>query len=111
MKKIPLRRCIVTREQLPKQELLRIVRDKEGKVSVDQTGKLGGRGAYIKKDIEVLNTAKSKNILSRVLEVNIPEEVYQEIDNSNFLHRLSISLTLLSTSNAYSDTLIICITS
>ena len=52
MKKIPLRRCIVTREQLPKQELLRIVRDKEGKVSVDQTGKLGGRGAYIKMDIE-----------------------------------------------------------
>ena len=77
MKKIPLRRCIVTREQLPKQELLRIVRDKEGKVSVDQTGKLGGRGAYIKKDIEVLNTAK----LSRALEVNIPEEVYQEIEN------------------------------
>ena len=73
MKKIPLRRCIVTREQLPKQELLRIV--------IDQTGKLGGRGAYIKKDIEVLNTAKSKNILSRVLEVNIPEEVYQEIEN------------------------------
>ena len=81
MKKIPLRRCIVTREQLPKQELLRIVRDKEGKVSVDQTGKLGGRGADINKDIEVLNTAKSKNILSRALEVNIPEEVYQEIEN------------------------------
>ena len=81
MKKIPLRRCIVTREQLPKQELLRIVRNKEGKVSVDQTGKLGGRGAYIKKDIEVLNIAKSKNILSRALEVNIPEEVYQEIEN------------------------------
>ena len=75
MKKIPLRRCIVTREQLPKQELLRIVRDKEGKVSVDQTGKLGGRGAYIKKDIEVLNTAKSKNILSRALEVSIPVSV------------------------------------
>ena len=81
MKKIPLRRCVVTKEQLPKSELLRIVKDKEGNVSVDLTGKLNGRGAYIKKDIEVLNIAKSKNILSRALEVNIPEEVYQEIEN------------------------------
>ena len=81
MKKIPLRRCVVTKEQLPKSELLRIVKDKEGNVSVDLTGKLNGRGAYINKDIEVLNTAKNKNILSRALEVSIPEEVYNEIEN------------------------------
>lgn len=81
MKKIPLRRCVVTKEQLPKQELLRIVKDKEGNVTVDQIGKLNGRGAYIKKDIDVLNLAKSKNTLSRALEVTIPEEVYQEIEN------------------------------
>ena len=81
MKKIPLRRCVVTKEQLPKSELLRIVKDKEGNISVDLTGKLNGRGAYIKKDIEVLNTAKNKNILSRTLEVSIPEEVYNEIEN------------------------------
>ena len=81
MKKIPLRRCVVTKEQLPKSELLRIVKDKEGNISVDLTGKLNGRGAYIKKDIEVLNTARNKNILSRALEVSIPEEVYIEIEN------------------------------
>ncbi|MGM9876303.1 MAG: RNase P modulator RnpM [Bacilli bacterium] len=81
MKKIPLRRCVVTKEQLPKSELLRIVKDKEGNISVDLTGKLNGRGAYIKKDIEVLNTARNKNILSRALEVSIPEEVYNEIEN------------------------------
>ena len=81
MKKIPLRRCVVTKEQLPKSELLRIVKDKEGNISVDLTGKLNGRGAYIKKDIEVLNAAKNKNILSRAIEVSIPEEVYNEIEN------------------------------
>ena len=81
MKKIPLRRCVVTKEQLPKSELLRIIKDKEGNISVDLTGKLNGRGAYIKKDIEVLNTAKNKNILSRALEVSIPEEVYNKIEN------------------------------
>ena len=77
MKKIPLRRCIVTKEQLPKNELLRIVKDKEGNINIDLTGKLNGRGAYIKKDIEVLNIAKSKNILSRALETTIPEEIYK----------------------------------
>lgn len=81
MKKIPLRRCVVTKEQLPKSELLRIVKDKEGNINVDLTGKLNGRGAYIKKDLEVLNTAKSKNILSRALEATIPEEIYEEIEN------------------------------
>lgn len=80
MKKIPLRRCVVTKEQLPKKELLRIVKDKDGNVTVDTTGKANGRGAYIKKDIEVLNMAKDKKILERALETNINEEVYNEIE-------------------------------
>jgi len=80
MKKIPLRRCIVTKEQLPKKELLRIVRDKEGNVEVDITGKANGRGAYIKKDLEVLKTAKDKKILDRALEVKIEDNVYNEIE-------------------------------
>ncbi len=80
MKKIPLRRCVVTKEQLPKKELLRIVRDKDGNITVDQTGKANGRGAYIKKDIEVLKLAKDKKILERALEINISEEVYDEIE-------------------------------
>ena len=46
MKKTPLRRCVVTKEQLPKQELLRVVKNKENKIFVDETGKAGGRGAY-----------------------------------------------------------------
>lgn len=80
MKKIPLRRCVVTKEQLPKKELLRIVRDKDGNVTVDLTGKTNGRGAYIKKDIEVLKIAKDKKILEKVLEANINEEIYNEIE-------------------------------
>ncbi len=80
MKKIPLRRCVVTKEQLPKKELLRIVRNKEGNVTVDQTGKANGRGAYIKKDLELLKIAKDKKILERVLEINISEKVYNEIE-------------------------------
>ena len=80
MKKIPLRRCVVTKEQMPKSELFRIVRDKENNVFVDQTGKAGGRGAYIKKDLNVLNTARSKKILEKNLEISIKDELYEEIE-------------------------------
>ena len=80
MKKIPLRRCVVTKEQLPKQELLRIVKNKENNIFVDLTGKAGGRGAYIKKDIDILKIAKDKKILERALETPISEEVYEEIE-------------------------------
>lgn len=81
MKKIPLRRCVVTREQLPKSELLRIVKNKDGEVFIDLTGKANGRGAYIKKDLEVLAIAKKKKIIEKVLEVKIEDELYNEIEN------------------------------
>ena len=80
MKKIPLRRCVVTKEQLPKGELLRIVKNKENEIFVDLTGKANGRGAYIKKDVNVLKTAKDKKTLERALESQISEEVYEEIE-------------------------------
>ena len=80
MKKIPLRRCVVTKEQLPKKDLLRIVRDKDGNVSIDLIGKANGRGAYIKKDLEVLKLAKDKKILDRALEVHIEDTLYDEIE-------------------------------
>lgn len=79
MKKVPLRRCIVTREKLPKKELLRVVKDKEGNVFADETGKAGGRGAYIKKDLDVLEKAKKTKILERNLDIEIPENVYYDI--------------------------------
>ena len=54
MKKVPLRKCVATGEQLPKKELIRIVRNKEGEVSVDPTGKKNGRGAYLKRSLDAI---------------------------------------------------------
>ena len=79
VKKVPLRSCVITKEQLPKQELLRIVRTPYGEVQADETGKLNGRGAYIKKDIEVLEKAKKTGLLAKRLECTISDEVYEEI--------------------------------
>ena len=79
VKKIPLRTCVITREKLPKKDLLRIVRTPEGEVLVDETGKMNGRGAYIKKDIQVLEQARKKKKLERHLECSIEESVYDDI--------------------------------
>ena len=80
MKKIPMRKCLASGESVPKKDLLRIVRTPEGEVKVDTTGKLNGKGAYLKKSLEALEIAKKKNLLSRALEVNVDEEVYKEIE-------------------------------
>ncbi len=79
MKKIPMRRCVATNESYPKKQLLRIVRNKEGEVSVDLTGKANGKGAYILKDPEALQLAIKKNAIAKALDTEIPETVYEQI--------------------------------
>ena len=78
-KKVPLRKCVVTGEMLPKKSMIRIVRSKEGVVSVDPTGKMSGRGAYVSKSEEVVEMARKKSSLDRQLEVKIPDEIYEEL--------------------------------
>ena len=79
VKKIPMRTCVVTKEKCEKKDLLRIVRNKEEGVVVDLTGKKNGRGAYIKKDLSVLEKAKKSKVLEKHLECEIPESIYEEI--------------------------------
>ena len=78
-RKVPLRTCVVTKESLPKQELLRIVKTPDGEIKVDETGKCNGRGAYIKKDLQVLQQAQKSKILEKRLECTIEDSVYEEI--------------------------------
>ena len=79
MKKIPLRKCLATGEQLPKKELIRVVRNKEGEVFVDPTGKKNGRGAYLKRSQEAIDIAKKKKVLRRALDVEIPDAIFEEL--------------------------------
>lgn len=79
-KKVPLRRCVVSNERLEKAQLIRVVRTPEGNVIVDTKGKANGRGAYLKKDLEVLAKAKRTKILEKHLEVSVPDTVYTELE-------------------------------
>jgi uncharacterized protein len=78
-KKIPLRKCVATGEMKPKKDMIRIVRSKEGEVSVDPTGKKSGRGAYLSRDKEVILQAKKKNTLPNQLQAKIDDSVYDEL--------------------------------
>lgn len=80
-RKIPTRKCILTNEMFPKKDLLRIVKNKEGEISVDPTGKKAGRGAYVVSDLEVINNAKDKKLLEEFFSTTpeIMEPIYNEV--------------------------------
>lgn len=80
-KKIPMRSCVISREKLPKQELIRVVKNKDNEIFVDTTGKQNGRGIYIKKDLEVLEKAKKSKIMDKLLESKIEDSIYEELEN------------------------------
>ena len=78
-KKVPLRKCLGCEELIVKKELLRIVRSKEGEISIDPTGKKSGRGAYICKDLKCFETARKKKAFERALKCKIPDGVYDRL--------------------------------
>lgn len=79
MKKIPLRTCMGCNEKKPKKELIRIVKQKDGNVELDKTGKMEGRGAYICNNIECLDKVIKTKRLERTLDIQISEETYKKL--------------------------------
>ena len=79
MKKIPQRTCIGCKEKKEKRELIRIVKDKEGNITLDRTGRANGRGAYICDNIQCLEKAINTKALARTFEMEIEETVYNEL--------------------------------
>ena len=78
-KKVPVRMCVACRQGKPKKELIRIVRNKEGGVGVDLTGKAQGRGAYLCPSVDCLEKAIKSRALQRALECELTEEMASEI--------------------------------
>ncbi|NMA50693.1 MAG: YlxR family protein [Mollicutes bacterium] len=79
MKKIPLRTCIITKEKCEKHNLLRIVRTPSGEIVFDKTGKQNGKGAYLKKDLKVIEKAKANKSLDHLFEKEVPLQVYESL--------------------------------
>lgn len=81
MKKIPQRTCIGCNTQKNKNELIRVVINKEGSIFLDKTGKANGRGAYICGNIECLEKAIKTKRLERSFEKTISNEIYSDLRN------------------------------
>ena len=79
VKKVPMRTCVITHEKLEKRDLLRVVRDNEGNVFVDETGKANGRGAYVKKDKEIIEEARKKKVLNHIFNMDVSDDVYENL--------------------------------
>ena len=79
-KKIPQRQCMGCRERREKRQMIRVVRTPEGNVTLDFSGKMNGRGAYICPNPECLKKALRSKALDRSLEVTIPEDVYARLE-------------------------------
>lgn len=79
IKKVPERMCVACREMKPKLELIRIVKNKEGEIAADLTGKSNGRGAYICRNIQCLEKAQKHKGLERALETKISAEIYEAL--------------------------------
>lgn len=79
VKKIPQRKCIVCQDRDSKKELMRIVKNKEGEIFLDPSGRANGRGAYICKDAECLKKAIKTKALNRAFKVEVSDEVYEKL--------------------------------
>lgn len=73
------RTCVVTRQVTDRTNLIRVVKDKDGNISIDLSYTKQGRGAYILRDKEVINKAKNKDLLSRALHQKVAQTIYDEL--------------------------------
>ena len=83
-KKIPMRTCIACRTEKPKKELMRIVKNKDGVFTLDRTGKVSGRGAYVCDDKACMEKVIKKKMLKHSFGVEVPDEVYESLKGEFF---------------------------
>lgn len=82
MKKIPLRKCIACHEQKAKKDLVRVVKNKENEIFIDQNGKANGRGAYICKSKACFDLAIKKNAFNRAFSTQIDDAIFNELKDT-----------------------------
>ena len=79
-KKVPLRKCTGCGEMKPKKELVRVVNTPEGEISLDPTGTMNGRGAYLCKDPQCLRKAQKSKRIEKALSCTVPDEIYNKLE-------------------------------
>lgn len=78
-RKIPMRKDLLSGEMFPKKSLVRIVRNADGSVAIDPTGKAAGRGAYVALNPDAIAAAKKKQVIDKAFEVRVDPAFYDEL--------------------------------
>ena len=79
MKKMPQRTCMGCNTKKDKKDIIRIVKNKDGEINIDKTGKMEGRGAYLCNDIKCLETAIKIKRIEKVFETKIDKDIYEKL--------------------------------
>ena len=79
MKKQPQRTCMGCNAKKDKKDLIRFVKNKSGQITIDKTGKLEGRGAYICDNKDCLEKIIKSKRLERVFDMQISNEIYESL--------------------------------
>lgn len=79
-KVIPKRKCIGCCEMKDKTELIRVIKDKDGNICLDKTGKMNGRGAYICDSAECLKKVRKVKALDRAFQMSVNNEIYDSLE-------------------------------
>lgn len=80
VKKVPMRQCVGCKQLKSKKELVRVVKNSEGEISIDLTGKKNGKGAYVCRDIECFKAARKAKSFERSLSCSIPAEIFDAME-------------------------------
>ncbi len=80
VKKVPMRMCVGCRQMKPKAELMRVVKTQSGEISIDTTGRLNGRGAYLCKNAECIKKAKKQRSLSNAFGTPVGDGIYDRLE-------------------------------
>ncbi len=83
-KKIPLRQCIACRELKEKKQMLRVVKNQQGEIFLDFSGKAAGRGAYVCDSAECISKLKNKRLIDKAFSCRVSDEVYAAIEEEYF---------------------------
>ncbi|HLR60310.1 MAG TPA: YlxR family protein [Pseudogracilibacillus sp.] len=78
-RKVPLRKCLVTKELKPKEDLIRLVKTKENDILIDPSGKVNGRGAYLTYNKDIFLKAKEENMLAQAFKMKIEPDIYEDL--------------------------------
>ena len=80
LKKQPIRICIACRERDYKKNLIRVVKEKTGRIFVDDLKKSQGRGAYLCFKSNCFKILQKKKGLERNFKRKIDKEIYIELE-------------------------------